>query len=94
MLHHLLTATVVVRGGETVWQHLSIPRLVMRTLKDGDIDTYLARIGPLALESVGAYQLEGRGATLFTEVDGDFFYHSGLAIAATIGFLEGQQLVG
>jgi septum formation protein len=91
--HHLVTAACVLCDGETQWQHLSTPRLVMRAL-DGDfIQDYLAAVGDKALTSVGAYQLEGRGAQLFEVVDGDFFAILGLPLLPLLAFLRDQSVL-
>jgi len=71
--HELLTAASIAVGDDIVWQHLSAPQLRMRVLDESFIATYLETAGPVVLESVGAYQLEGRGAQLFDHVEGDFF---------------------
>jgi len=91
--HHLVTAACVLHDGETQWQHLSTPRLVMRALDSAFIQDYLAAVGDKALESVGAYQLEGRGAQLFDVVDGDFFAILGLPLLPLVAFLRGQNVL-
>ena len=48
---------------------------------------------PAALESVGGYQLEGRGAQLFERVEGDFFSILGLPLLPLLAFLRGHDIV-
>ncbi len=91
--HHLCTAAVVMRGGEVLWRHTEKPELVMRGFTDAFIGRYLAAIGDDALLSVGAYQLEGRGAQLFERVEGDFFSILGLPLLPLLGFLRRLQLI-
>ena len=91
--HHLVTAACVLRDGETQWQHLSTPRLVMRALDGAFIQDYLAVVGDKALTSVGAYQLEGRGAHLFDVVDGDFFAILGLPLLPLLAFLRDPSVL-
>ncbi len=93
MTHHLCTAAVIVRDGEVLWQHSERPELVMRPFSDGFIDSYLAAIGDDALLSVGAYQLEGRGAQLFDRVAGDFFSILGLPLLPLLAFLRHRNLI-
>jgi septum formation protein len=91
--HVLVTATVVVRDGIRIWQHVAVPRLTMRELSDSFIDNYLAEEGDAALGSVGAYRLEGRGVQMFTRIDGDYFTILGLPLLALLGFLREHLVV-
>ena len=43
--------------------------------------------------SVGAYQLEGLGAQLFTAVRGDFFTVLGLPLLPLLGFLRDEGVL-
>ena len=47
----------------------------------------MARAGEQVTASVGAYQLEGLGAHLFSQVDGDYFTILGLPLLPLLGFL-------
>ena len=89
--HHLVTAAVVMQNDHVLWRHLNEPKLVMRPLEDAAIDAYLAAAGDIVLTSVGAYQLEGRGAQLFHSVDGDFFSILGLPLLSLLSFLRDRQ---
>ena len=89
--HHLVTAALVMQGDDVLWQHLNEPQLVMRSLDHAAIDAYLAAAGDVVLTSVGAYQLEGRGAQLFESVDGDFFSILGLPLLPLLSFLRDRQ---
>lgn len=91
--HVLVTSTVVVRGGQRIWSHTERATLHMRPLSDATIAQYLDAIGDRALASVGAYQLEGLGAHLFTRVEGDFFTILGLPLLPLLGFLRQHGLV-
>jgi septum formation protein len=42
---------------------------------------------------VGAYQLEGLGAQLFTRVEGDYFTVLGLPLLPLLGFLRANGVV-
>ncbi|MGE0665287.1 MAG: Maf family nucleotide pyrophosphatase [Sphingomonadales bacterium] len=91
--HHLCTAAVIVLDGEVLWRHSERPELAMRDFSDGFIETYLAAIGEDAMLSVGAYQLEGRGAQLFERVSGDFFSILGLPLLPLLAFLRHRNLI-
>jgi septum formation protein len=91
--HHLCTAAVVMQDGAVLWQKTERPELVMRPFSDGFIENYLDQIGGDALLSVGAYQLEGRGAQLFERVSGDFFSILGLPLLPLLAFLRHRNLI-
>jgi septum formation protein len=91
--HALHTAVAGVRSGEIAWQHTETAHLTMRQLTPAFIGHYLAEAGPQALESVGAYQLEGRGVQLFDRVEGDFFAILGLPLLPLLKFLRGEGVV-
>ena len=85
--HELFSSVVVARGGARLWHWSERARLTMRQLNDGFIDSYLARAGDDVLTSVGAYQLEGLGAHLFTRIEGDYFTVLGLPLLPLLAFL-------
>ncbi|MBA3447693.1 MAG: Maf-like protein [Pseudaminobacter sp.] len=86
--HHLNSAVVLVRDGETLWRHVGVARLTMRTLDPAFIGRHLARVGDKALTSVGAYQIEGEGIQLFDTIDGDYFTIVGLPLLPLLAKLR------
>jgi len=92
--HQLLSATAIVRDGVTLWRHSTAVTMTMRPFSDQFLDGYLARIGDLALGSVGCYHLEGPGAQLFARVEGDYFTVLGLPLLAVLDALRVQGVLG
>lgn len=86
--HHLNSAVVLVRDGETLWRHVGVARLTMRHLDPAFIGRHLSHIGDKALSSVGAYQIEGQGIQLFEQVDGDYFTIVGLPLIPLLAALR------
>jgi len=91
--HVLPTSVAVALNGSRIWHHGALPRLTMRAFSDAFIDDYLNAVGNAALTSVGAYQLEGRGAQLFTRIEGDFFTILGLQLLELLAFLREHGVV-
>lgn len=90
--HELHSSVVVTRGGVRLWHCNDSARLTMRPLSNAFLDAYLARAGEAVTTSVGAYQLEGLGAHLFTRVEGDYFTILGLPLLPLLSFLAGHGI--
>ena len=90
--HELFSSVVVARGGQRLWHWSERARLTMRPFNEAFVDAYLSRAGTDVLASVGAYQLEGLGAHLFTRVDGDYFTILGLPLLPMLTFLAGHGI--
>lgn len=90
--HELFSSVVVARGSTRLWHWNERARLTMRPFNEGFIDSYLVRAGDDVLASVGAYQLEGLGAHLFSRVDGDYFTILGLPLLPLLSFLSGHGI--
>lgn len=91
--HVLQTALVACVDGAPVWRHLSQPRLRMRNFSDRFLEAYLDAIGSDALDSVGAYQIEGRGAQLFDRIEGDYFSILGLPLLPLLQWLRDRGTI-
>ena len=91
--HVLPTSVAIALNGAPIWHHTGTPRLTVRAFSDAFIDEYLAAVGDAVTSSVGAYHLEGRGAQLFSKVDGDFFTILGLPLLELLAFLREHRVV-
>lgn len=91
--HRLISALCVVRDGTRLWHHIEEARLLVRPLSDAFIADYLEAVGDAALTSVGAYQLEGLGAQLFSRIQGDYFTILGLPLLPLLDILRTHGVV-
>lgn len=91
--HTLETAIVVCEDGRPVWRHLARPRLTMRPLSPEFIDFYVEACGDSLLSTVGAYQLEGLGAQLFSQIEGDYFSILGLPLLPLLDYLRTRKVL-
>lgn len=86
--HQLVSAVVVVKDRQRLWHHTDRATLAMRPCSDEFLKRYLEAAGDTALTSVGAYQIEGLGAQLFSETRGDHFTILGLPLLPLLGYLR------
>jgi septum formation protein len=91
--HRLISAVSVVCDSRQLWHHIDSAKLTVRPLSDAFIESYLDQMGEAALQSVGAYQLEGLGAQLFSMIEGDYFTILGLPLLPLLGFLRTHSVV-
>jgi septum formation protein len=91
--HRLATATVLLRDQAVCWSDVAVPELVMRLLSSELIDAYLDTAGETALNSVGAYQIEGPGAQLVESMTGDFFTVLGLPMLPLLAALRREGVL-
>jgi len=91
--HHLHSAVVLVKDGETCWRHVSTCRMLMRDLSPEYVGRHLAQAGHEILSSVGAYQIEGLGANLFNSIEGDLFSVIGLPLFPLLDALRSEGII-
>lgn len=91
--HYLETAIVVAENGAPVWRFLARPKLTIRTLSNEYIDDYVVHCGEALLTTVGAYHLEGRGAQLFSRIEGDYFSILGLPLLPLLDYLRVREVL-
>ncbi|QOZ74164.1 septum formation protein Maf [Bradyrhizobium sp. CCBAU 53351] len=91
--HELNSAVAVAHDGKIVFEDVSIARMTMREMTEGELSAYLDVAGDAVTTSVGAYQLEGLGIHLFERIEGDHFTILGLPLLPLLAFLRSERLV-
>jgi len=88
--HRLETAVAAARDGQIVWDYVDGADMTMRDFSNEFLGAYLAGEGAHVLTSVGAYQVEGHGIQLFSEISGDHGTIRGLPMLPLLSFLREQ----
>ncbi|MBS9721639.1 Maf-like protein [Tianweitania sp. BSSL-BM11] len=91
--HELNSAVVIARAGVPVWRTVSVAHMTMRKLEPAFIGRHLSHVGDKALQSVGAYQVEGAGIQLFETIEGDYFTIVGLPLLPLLSALREQGAI-
>ncbi|MFN4056601.1 MAG: Maf family protein [Roseinatronobacter sp.] len=91
--HQLLSAAVLYHQNAPVWRHVGVARLTMRDFSEAYLKAYIDRNWPAIASSVGAYQLEGEGVRLFSQIQGDYFTVLGLPMLELLNFLTSRGVI-
>lgn len=91
--HELHSAFALARNGAVLASGVASAHLTMRAFSEAFLDDYLDRAGEAILASVGCYQLEGLGVTLFEAIEGDYFTILGLPLLPLLAALRGLGFV-
>jgi septum formation protein len=86
--HHLISAVSIAKAQTTLWQHDDSAALTMFDFDEDFLDNYVRVAGKALTRAVGAYEIEGAGAWLFSEVRGDYFTILGLALLPLLAYLH------
>ena len=86
--HTIFTAVCVYKGGKKIWQHTEKTNVHIRKITKQEIKKYLQKNKEAALTSVGCYQAETMGPTIFEKIDGDFYNVLGFPIIPFLLFIN------
>ena len=85
--HKLHSACVVYNAQKPEWLFIGSVSMTMRNLSDRYISKYVQDNWDDIKHSVGGYQMENSGISLFSKIDGDYFSVLGLPIIQLIDHL-------
>lgn len=86
--HSQTSAAVICEGGKPVWRHIDVAKLSMRDFSDDFLERYLDAEWPEVGTCAGGYRIEGRGAQLFTRIDGSQFTVLGMPLLPFLDYLR------
>ena len=88
-MHSLISAVCVAQNSEILWKTTGHAQLHMAEMSAEEIQAYADKAGGEVLtKCVGAYELEGIGAGLFEEIDGDYFTILGMPLIPLLRYLR------
>lgn len=93
-VHSLYSGAVIAENGVPVWRFVDRAKMTMRPLSQDYIADYLDAEGDDLLGCVGGYRIEGRGAQLFSKIEGSHFTILGLPLLPLLAFLRVRGVIG
>ncbi len=87
-IHYLISSVCVSKNGQMIWNYTDKASLTMKNMSDSDLEEYLSKITDETLYAYNVYQIEGKGRTLFSKIEGDEDTIMGLPIKKIKEFLS------
>ena len=69
--HNLVSSVCISKNGLMIWNYTDKAALTMKKMSDEELKEYLEKISDEALYSYNVYQIEGKGRSLFSKIEGD-----------------------
>ena len=91
--HIVYSASVVYINNRPEWRFIGSANMTMRNLSDDFILKYVEDNWNTIQHSVGAYEIESVGASLFSKIDGDYFSVLGIPILQLIDYLINRGVI-
>lgn len=91
--HRLHSAVALAFGGAILFETVAHADLLMRAVDQSFVKTYLKLAGEAPLTSAGAYQIEGLGVHLFSEISGDHWTILGLPLLPVLEALRREEVL-
>ena len=69
--HSLVSSVCISKNEKMIWNYTDKAALTMKIFSEDDLKKYLSEISDEALYSYNVYQIEGKGRSLFSKIEGD-----------------------
>ena len=89
----LSSGVALASQGQVDWSHGETAVLGVRQLSEQFIQSYLDLEWPEVGYCVGAFRMEGRGVTLFDQIDGSYFTILGMPLLPLLGALRERGII-
>lgn len=86
--HQIISGVSVCLENKQIWCSQQRSTVILKTLNDKQIDSYLNKTGKSILLSVGCYQAESLGPQIIKSIKGDFFNVLGFPLFPFLYFLS------
>ena len=91
--HIVYSASVVYINNKPEWRFIGSANMTMRNLSDDFIFKYVEENWKKIQHSVGGYEIESSGASLFSKIDGDYFSVLGIPLLQLINYLINRGVI-
>ena len=91
--HIVYSASVVYINNRPEWRFIGSANMTMRNLSDDFILKYVEDNWNTIQHSVGGYEIESSGASLFSKIDGDHFSVLGIPLLQLIDYLINRGVI-
>ena len=91
--HIVYSASVVYINNKPEWRFIGSANMTMRSLSDDFILKYVEDNWKKIQNSVGGYEIESSGASLFSKIDGDHFSVLGIPLLQLIDYLINRGVI-
>jgi septum formation protein len=86
--HELVTAGIILLGGQRLWHVVKSPKITCRQLNDKDIESYLDAMGDDAFITPGVYMIEKLGIHIISKMEGCFYTIQGFPMLECLDYLR------
>lgn len=91
--HIVYSASVVYIDNKPEWRFIGSAKMTMRNLSHSFISKYVEENWTKIRHSVGGYEIESSGVSLFSKVDGDYFSVLGIPLLQLIDYLINRGVI-
>jgi septum formation protein len=89
----LSSAVALARCSSVDWSYAETARLSVRPLSEAFVQAYLDAEWPEVGHCVGVFRMEGRGVTLFDNIEGSYFTILGMPLLPLLGALRARNVL-
>jgi len=86
--HHLISSVCISKGGSMIWNYTDKALLTMKNMTFLELENYLKKISDEDLYAYNVYQIEGKGRSLFSKIEGDEDTIMGLPVKKIKEYLD------